>query len=50
MSDLDWSRNSILGRRDRFYAASQKSFTPYKDALIFSRGERQYLWDETGKR
>ena len=50
MSDLDWSRNSILGRRDRFYAASQKSFTPYKDALIFSRGERQYVWDETGKR
>jgi alanine-glyoxylate transaminase/(R)-3-amino-2-methylpropionate-pyruvate transaminase len=48
--ELDWSRDAILGRRERYYAASQKSFMPYRSPLVFSRGERQYLWDETGKR
>jgi alanine-glyoxylate transaminase / (R)-3-amino-2-methylpropionate-pyruvate transaminase len=48
--DIDWSTDGIIGRRDRYYAASQKAFVPYKTPLIFSRGERQYLWDEKGKK
>ena len=49
-SEIDWSTDAIIARRDRFYAASQRAFVPYRTPLIFSRGERQYLWDETGKR
>lgn len=48
--DLDWSKPAILGRRDRFYAASQKSFMPYREPLVFSRGQGQYLWDESGRK
>jgi alanine-glyoxylate transaminase/(R)-3-amino-2-methylpropionate-pyruvate transaminase len=46
----DWSTDSIVVRREKFYAASQRAFVPYKTPLIFARGERQYLWDETGKK
>lgn len=49
-ADVTWSKPEILARRDRYYAASQKSFMPYRTPLVFARGERQYLWDETGKR
>ena len=49
-SEIDWSTDAIIARRDRFYAASQRAFVPYRTPLIFSRGERQYLWDETGKK
>ena len=48
--DIDWTTGGIVQRRDTFYAASQRAFVPYKTPLIFSRGERQYLWDETGKK
>jgi alanine-glyoxylate transaminase/(R)-3-amino-2-methylpropionate-pyruvate transaminase len=48
--DLDWSKRAIVARRDRFYAASQKSFMPYREPLVFSRGQGQYLWDESGKK
>lgn len=48
--DTDWSTEAIIGRRDRYYAASQRAFVPYRTPLIFARGERQYLWDETGKK
>lgn len=48
--ELDWSKPAILARRERYYAASQKSFMPYKTPLVFQRGERQYLWDESGKK
>lgn len=50
MNELDWSKPAILARRERHYAASQKSFMPYREPLVFARGERQYLWDEAGKR
>ena len=52
MTDLaiDWSSEAIIARRDKYYAASQRAFVPYKTPLIFSRGERQYLWDEKGKK
>ena len=50
MSEIDWSKPAILARRERYYAASQKSFMPYKEPLVFARGERQYLWDEAGRK
>ena len=48
--ETDWSTDAIVARRDRYYAASQRAFVPYKTPLIFQRGQGQYLWDETGKR
>ncbi len=48
--ELSWSRTETLARRDRFYAASQKSFMPYREPMMFRRGQGQYLWDESGKR
>jgi alanine-glyoxylate transaminase / (R)-3-amino-2-methylpropionate-pyruvate transaminase len=48
--DIDWSTEAIVARRDRYYAASQRAFVPYKTPLIFARGERQYLWDEKGRK
>lgn len=50
MSELDWSKPAILARRERYYAASQKSFMPYRQPLVFAHGERQYLWDEAGRK
>jgi alanine-glyoxylate transaminase/(R)-3-amino-2-methylpropionate-pyruvate transaminase len=43
---IDWSAEGIIARREKYYAASQRAFMPYKTPLIFSRGEGQYLWDE----
>ena len=48
--ETDWSTEAIVSRRDTFYAASQRAFVPYRTPLIFSRGERQYLWDEKGRK
>jgi alanine-glyoxylate transaminase / (R)-3-amino-2-methylpropionate-pyruvate transaminase len=48
--ETDWSTDAIVSRRDTFYAASQRAFVPYRTPLIFSRGERQYLWDEKGRK
>lgn len=48
--EIDWSTDGIVRRRDTFYAASQRAFVPYQKPLIFSRGERQYLWDEQGRK
>ena len=48
--ETDWSTDAIVERRNRYFAASQRAFVPYRTPLIFSRGERQYLWDETGKK
>jgi alanine-glyoxylate transaminase/(R)-3-amino-2-methylpropionate-pyruvate transaminase len=46
----DWSGEAIIALRDNYYAASQRAFVPYETPLIFSRGERQYLWDEKGRK
>lgn len=46
----DWSSEGVVGRRDRYYAASQRKFAPYQTPLIIARGEGQYLWDEEGNR
>ena len=34
--ETDWSTEGIVARRDRYYAASQRAFVPYKTPLIFS--------------
>jgi alanine-glyoxylate transaminase/(R)-3-amino-2-methylpropionate-pyruvate transaminase len=47
---IDWSTQSIVDRREKYYAASQRAFVPYKTPTIFRRGERQYLWDEKGSK
>ena len=47
-SNIDWSTDGIVKRRDQYYAASQRKFVPYKEPLIFQRGSGQYLWDEKG--
>lgn len=47
---IDWNTDAIVERREKFYAASQRAFVPYKKPLIFSKGERQYLWDEKGQK
>ena len=47
---VDWSTEAIVARREKYYAASQRAFVPYKTPLIFRRGQGQYLWDEKGKR
>ena len=48
--DTDWDAGAIIARRERYYAASQRAFVPYKKPLIFKRGQDQYLWDEQGNR
>jgi alanine-glyoxylate transaminase/(R)-3-amino-2-methylpropionate-pyruvate transaminase len=48
--ETDWTTEGIVARRDRFFSASQRKFVPYQTPLIFRRGERQYLWDETGRK
>lgn len=49
-AEVDWSREAIIGRRDRFYAATQRAFVPYRTPLIIKRGQGQYVWDEAGNR
>ena len=48
--NVDWTTDGIIARRDRYYAASQRAFVPYRTPLIFARGEGQYLWDEKGRK
>jgi alanine-glyoxylate transaminase/(R)-3-amino-2-methylpropionate-pyruvate transaminase len=48
--ETDWSADAIVRRRDRFFAASQRAFVPYRTPTIFARGEGQYLWDEKGRK
>lgn len=43
---VDWSTESIIEKRDRYYAASQRAFVPYEKPLILKRGKMQYCWDE----
>ena len=44
----DWDQAATLARRSKYYAASQRSFMPYREPLIFQRGQGQYLWDDHG--
>ena len=47
---LDWNTGAIVSRREKYYAATQRAFVPYKNPLIFKRGFGQYLWDEHDRR
>jgi alanine-glyoxylate transaminase/(R)-3-amino-2-methylpropionate-pyruvate transaminase len=48
--DTDWRAEAIVARREKYYAASQRAFVPYRTPTIFRRGEGQYLWDEEGRK
>ena len=48
--ELDWDTGAIVERRNTYYAASQRAFVPYREPLIFSHGQDNYLWDEKGNR
>ena len=50
MNETDWSKDGIVARREKYFAASQRAFVPYKTPTIFKSGSMQYLWDETGKK
>ncbi len=50
MKAVDWSTHSIIQKRDKYYAASQRAFVPYKKPLILKKGEMQYCWDEKGNK
>ena len=43
---VDWSTQSIIDRRENYYAASQRAFVPYEKPLILKRGKMQYCWDD----
>ena len=45
---VEWDTDAIVARREKYYAASQRAFVPYRTPLIFKRGQDQYLWDEKG--
>jgi len=47
---LDWKKDHIVSRREQYYSATQSAFVPYEEPIIFRRGERQYLWDESGRK
>ncbi|MEP1613018.1 MAG: aspartate aminotransferase family protein [Roseobacter sp.] len=47
---IDWSTQSIIDRRDTYYAASQRAFVPYQKPLILKKGKMQYCWDENSNK
>ena len=46
----DWSHDGTAARRDQYYAASLTRFTPFKDPIVFRKGQGQYLWDSEGNK
>ena len=48
--ETDWSIEAVAGRRDRYYAATQSKFVPFRDPMVFRKGHMQYLWDEAGRK
>ena len=50
MITTDWSLEGTARRRDRFYAATQRKFVPFKEPIVFRRGSMQYLWDNEGRK
>ena len=47
---VDWSLEGTAARRDAYYAASQRKFVPFREPMVFRRGQGQYLWDEAGRK
>jgi alanine-glyoxylate transaminase/(R)-3-amino-2-methylpropionate-pyruvate transaminase len=46
----DWSTEATAARRNKYYAATQRKFVPFKDPLVIKKGSMQYLWDGEGKK
>ncbi|MEM9043605.1 MAG: aspartate aminotransferase family protein [Pseudomonadota bacterium] len=46
----DWSYEGTAARRDRYYSASLKKFVPFREPIVFHKGQGQYLWDHEGNR
>lgn len=48
--ETSWNLEETAARRDRYYSASQRKFVPFKDPIVFRKGQMQYLWDEKGRK
>lgn len=46
----DWDFSNTAARRDQYYAASLTRFTPFRDPIVFKKGQGQYLWDTEGRK
>jgi alanine-glyoxylate transaminase / (R)-3-amino-2-methylpropionate-pyruvate transaminase len=46
----DWDFSNTAARRDQFYAASLTRFTPFREPIVFRKGQGQYLWDTDGRK
>ena len=46
----DWNFDNTAARRDQYYAASLTRFTPFRDPIVFKKGQGQYLWDTDGRK
>jgi alanine-glyoxylate transaminase/(R)-3-amino-2-methylpropionate-pyruvate transaminase len=46
----DWTTGATAARRDAYYAASLTKFVPYREPLVFKKGQMQYLWDVEGRK
>lgn len=46
----DWDFSNTAARRDQYYAASLTRFTPFREPIVFRKGQGQYLWDTDGRK
>ena len=46
----DWSKPEVMRRRAAFMSPSLKTFEAFSDPIVLKRGDRQYLWDYSGKK
>ncbi|CUH47400.1 aspartate aminotransferase family protein [Ruegeria atlantica] len=46
----DWDFSNTAARRDQYYAASLTRFTPFREPIVFKKGQGQYLWDTEGRK
>ena len=44
----DWDFDATAARRNQYYAASLTRFTPFRDPIVFQKGQGQYLLDTDG--
>lgn len=50
MTQTDWTTGATAARRDAYYAASLAKFVPFREPLVFRKGQMQYLWDVEGNK
>ncbi|PVA10639.1 aspartate aminotransferase family protein [Pelagivirga sediminicola] len=50
MMKTDWTTDATAARRDAYYAASLTKFMPFREPLVFKKGQMQYLWDAEGRK